>query len=182
VGSWWGSIVINSAGRSKMEFWQLLIGTLSGFLVAFLAEPVKTYFANRSKKAVLKVALYSEMALLYNRLTQLSDSLDKGELSADNLQWAVTEMGRFDCYNYARSKAFLLFYQLKEAPAIDAFYGSSRLLLSEHFDSKSKGWLTIPKQAKELLENLVKQGQISEKLLLKCSDITTRNLLEKRLN
>jgi polyhydroxyalkanoate synthesis regulator phasin len=168
-----------------MEFLNMIIAAASvilGFLAAFLAEPVKTHFANKSKKADLKIALYSEMALLYSRLTVLSDSLDKGELSADDLKWAVTEMGRFNCYNYARSEAFLLFYQLKEAPAIDTFYGSSLLLLSEHFDSKSEGWLTIPKQAKKLLEDLAKQGQIDKKLLLECSDITTRNLLEESLN
>ncbi len=168
-----------------VEPWSLAISGASailGFLVAFFAEPVKTYFNNRSKKATLRNALYSEMALLYNRLTQLSKALSEGELDDSNIQWAISELARFDCYNYVRTEGFLLFYQLEEAPAIDAFYGCSLLLTREYSDLDSVDFPANVNGAIELLEDLTKQGQINKKLLLQRSDIATRELLEKRLD
>ncbi len=51
-----------------MEFWQLLVGTISGFIIAFLAEPVKTFFENRNKKNRLRKSLYREICYLYEAL------------------------------------------------------------------------------------------------------------------
>ena len=43
------------------ETTKVIIATLSGFIIAFFAEPVKSYFQNRGQLHNLRVALYKEM-------------------------------------------------------------------------------------------------------------------------
>ena len=42
------------------ETTKVLIGTISGFLIAFFAEPIKIYFSNNFKKRNIRLALYKE--------------------------------------------------------------------------------------------------------------------------
>jgi hypothetical protein len=44
---------------------KVLIGTVSGFVIAFFAEPVKVFFQNRTGKQILRVALYKEILSNY---------------------------------------------------------------------------------------------------------------------
>ena len=50
------------------EYLKTLISIFTGFVTAFLAEPVKVYFTNRAKKDNMKKALYGEIISIYNSL------------------------------------------------------------------------------------------------------------------
>lgn len=53
------------------ETTKVIIATLSGFIIAFFAEPVKSYFANRAKLNNLRIALYKELLYNYSTLKDL---------------------------------------------------------------------------------------------------------------
>jgi hypothetical protein len=48
---------------------KIIIATISGFIVAFFAEPVKLYFQNKQRRDVFRFALYAE---IYNNYRLLS--------------------------------------------------------------------------------------------------------------
>lgn len=107
-----------------MAAWQFVIGIISGFLTAFLAEPIKTYFVNRSKRSKLKTALYREMVSVYDGLKFLVEAIVyKGiDIPIDDVIFS-----EFSCYEHAKSEP-LTFYQLKEAPLINQFYKNISIL------------------------------------------------------
>ena len=47
---------------------ETFIATISGFIIAFFAEPLKTYFQNRAKLKNLRIALYKEILYNYSSL------------------------------------------------------------------------------------------------------------------
>ena len=80
-----------------MEFWQLLVGTISGFIIAFLAEPVKTFFENRNKKNRLRKSLYREICYLYEALYALIEEV-KEQRAISLGMGADLEPVSIDCY------------------------------------------------------------------------------------
>jgi hypothetical protein len=95
---------------------QVIIATLSGFLVAFLAEPVKELIRHRNRLYSLKVALYKEILSNYECLTTVStDEL----YAASSLSVAVSPIVRNECYEYAIEREISLFYELDEAVVIN---------------------------------------------------------------
>ena len=123
------------------EVLTVLIGTLSGFIIAFFAEPVKTYYQNMEKVHNLRVALYKELFLNYVSLEAWVLDEEKLESKAKTKTRgktkAKTESGNYrteeyvaqyalrtDCYKHALQNDLTLFYQLPEALAISILQGN----------------------------------------------------------
>ena len=116
----------------------VLIGTLSGFIIAFFAEPVKNYFQQRAKLHNLRVALYKE--ILHNDIKIGRLDLDE-EMSAHTQQVRLYMMHhslRAECYKNALQNELPLFYQLNEAAVINELQGSlAGPLMDLSIDSES---------------------------------------------
>lgn len=102
------------------ETTKVIIGTLSGFIIAFFAEPVKNYFSMKTKLHNLRVALYKELLSNYYILTHfVMDSDASDAYTIHNL--AKYEL-RTEFYNHTLQHESSLFYQLKEANVLNISY------------------------------------------------------------
>ena len=107
-----------------------LVSTLSGFIVAFLAEPVKTYVQNRAKLKNLRIALYKEMSINYAVLNTLApDDYSTFEWGGNNPAYAL----RAECYKHALENEISTFYQMQEANLINLLMGACVLHIIEGF-------------------------------------------------
>ena len=150
---------------------QVIIATLSGFIVAFLADPVKSFFQNNARRSRLRNALYGEIASNYACLEN-SPSLTPSKEFAHQVTTALAEgfaTGlRTECYRGALSQETLLFYELPEAPYINLIYS--------HVDSITK-WAVLPhdKQIKQAISHVV------DDYLWLVQAATASNTLDKNL-
>ena len=113
-----------------MEAWKLIIGTVSGFIIAFFSEPVKFYFSKIEKKKQLKESLYREMIQLYSNLQNIIEFCRLGKIHVDQLRVNLENLS-CGCYEFTK-KDPLLFYELSEATHIDALYKNFYLLFKVH--------------------------------------------------
>jgi hypothetical protein len=106
---------------------ETLIATISGFIIAFLAEPVKTYFQNRAKLKNLRIALYKEILYNYSSLKTLDLTLSSAPF--------INYMGEFalrtECYKNAIQNEVSLFYQLEETNAINTLHNGYLNLMKD---------------------------------------------------
>lgn len=132
------------------ETTQIIIATLSGFIIAFFAEPVKNYFANRSKLRNLKIALYKELCNNYSTL----NSNTRLDLVPTMLFYQSAL--RTECYEHALEHEISLFYQLDEASMINSLQGDAIRAIQ----SLSKYVLSLPNEEyKERQASLTEQFQ-----------------------
>lgn len=106
------------------ETTKVIIGTISGFIVAFLVEPVKLYFQNNSRKKYFQIALYSE---IYNNYRFLSSFLrvyheNNPHQLKGFFDGTIKHSVRMDCYTHFMSHYPDVFYQLKESTFINTLY------------------------------------------------------------
>ena len=101
------------------ETTKILIGTISGFIIAFFAEPVKTFFSNKSKLSKLRLALYKE---LIQNFLMLELALDEFRKDNNSNILVGQPLMLVECYRYAMSQETTLFYELKEARLLNSFY------------------------------------------------------------
>ena len=121
------------------ETTKILIGTISGFIVAFFAEPVKSFFQNRSKMYSLRMALYNE--ILNNHLYLNAIYNDPSDNVMQESDPKISELMqsnliRTNCYEYATSQETFLFYNLKEAAIVNGLYGL--ISMSQHYLESTK--------------------------------------------
>jgi len=108
-----------------------LVSALSGFIVAFLAEPVKTYFQNRAKLMNLRIALYKELAINYIVLDKLApDDASQFKWGGNNPSYAL----RTECYKHALESEYSTFYQMKDANLINLMMGIGIIQIIEGFN------------------------------------------------
>jgi hypothetical protein len=109
------------------ETTKVIIATISGFVIAFFAEPVKNYFENKAKLRNLKIALYKEILYNYGSLKSL-------ELSTNSMPF-IRYMGEFalrtECYKNAIQNEVSLFYQLEETNAINTLHNGYLNLMKD---------------------------------------------------
>ena len=125
----------------QLEYWQLLIGTLSGFVIAFLAEPVKTFFTNRAKIASLREAIYREIAANYLLLHSIKSSKhipggNEAHVGSDS-GYIVKNLHR-ECYDHIIKDNPIEFYQLEEAAAINIIYFKLSAISKFIYDEEDK--------------------------------------------
>ena len=101
------------------ETTKVIIATISGFVISFLAEPVKNYFANRAKLHNLRIALYKEM--LSNYIFMKAYGENTSSFRPENVVQIVI---RRECYTQSLENEVYLFYQLNEAHQINVLQGS----------------------------------------------------------
>src|SRR5215216_6605487 len=103
--------------------------TISGFVIAFFAEPVKIYFQNRAKLNDLRVALYKKLLANYVSLYFLIQ--DKSPLSGSKKANYYRMPLRRECYEHALENEISLFYRLNESSHINVLQGSTLYRLVE---------------------------------------------------
>lgn len=130
------------------ETTKILIGTISGFIIAFFAEPVKRYFENKSKLQHLRTALYKEMIQNFLMLESALDDFRNNEKS--NIM-AGQPLMLNDCYRYVVSQETALYYQLTEARLINMFYKLLDMFMK--IPEGGKAFRTV--SAKDIVEGLV---------------------------
>ena len=113
---------------------ETIIATLSGFIIAFLAEPVKTYFQNRAKLRNLRIALYKELINNYFALTHYTAQDDFGFFTAE---YTARHSLRTECYKQALQNDLSSFYELVEANAINVLYAHISMIMNVTSDLTS---------------------------------------------
>jgi hypothetical protein len=107
------------------ESLKVTIATLSGFVIAFFAEPVKIYFQKRGKQRAIRRALYFELYFNYDHLTSFYDKRkDRATTRTDMFQFveSVKHIARLEAYQFCITQNVDLFYQFKEAVTINSLY------------------------------------------------------------
>ncbi len=113
-------LITSEENQEMDETTKVIIATLSGFIIAFFAEPVKNYFQNRAKLHNLRVALYKEMIHNYSSLDDAS--IDNANSSIKD--FLARRVIRIECYKHAIENEVSLFYQLDESNKINWLQGS----------------------------------------------------------
>lgn len=147
---------------------KVLIGTISGFIVAFMAEPVKSHFQNRNQRKHLRISLYKELFINYIWLS--------GNESIEDLQVflrASKQALRFECYDHVITQQVTLFYQLREAVMITLLYANLRAIMTDSAYHNPEGFI---KAFLQTLENEVVSGGFDKRLLVR---VGGRETLEK---
>jgi len=177
-------LLTNTSANPDWEFFKIIISVLTGFIPAFLGEPVKIYFTNKSKKKNLRKALYREIVLIYDNLFQALVAVEEKGIEI-NLSKVVN--GDFDCYKYAKSE-MALFYQMDEASLINKFYSNVHLLNQEDGDrSNMDKHIMLAKLIILQMESLIINQQFDRELLLAVSGglgckNRLRNIIRGKLN
>jgi hypothetical protein len=105
-----------------------LLAGLGGFLAAFLAEPIKSLIQYQFKKSSLRNALYKELLQNYDTvkllLWELSDEVTEADARgfAQFAAYSGHIIFRTECYHYAISNDFDLFYRLPDYAAFNRSY------------------------------------------------------------
>ena len=156
---------------------KVIIATLSGFIIAFFAEPVKNYYEHNAKLEDLRIALYKEMYinfLFLRGLTPEGYSLSKWR--TDFSEFTL----RIECYKHALENEVALFYQLNEANTINMLQGNFISKIIESYSdlknlSSDESELKTIELTKNLIRNTVlfrnifatsmKEGNLSRKTI-----------------
>jgi hypothetical protein len=147
------------------ETTKVLIATISGFIIAFFAEPVKAWFQNRAKVRELRLALYKEIFLNYSYLA--GENKDK-IFSKALVQHAMQN----NCYQYAINSEIKTFYKVKEAATINNIYTIAYFLTGV-----SDGTISTPiqpdiREGIELyvstINIIIKSGDLDKKIVAQC--------------
>jgi hypothetical protein len=107
---------------------KVLVATISGFIIAFFAEPVKNYYQNLRDVERLRLAIYRELVsnyLLFDSVREASN--EDLSFNTERMKHAI----RTECYKDALANRVLLYYQFRNTLIINMLYA----LLSE-FDAR----------------------------------------------
>jgi hypothetical protein len=105
--------------------WQLIIGTISGFLIAFFAEPVKIHFTSKANIRATRLALYREIISNYQLLRSTRDSTNaiQGQEGNINVGTSLIKYSmRRECYDHLLKEDPSALYQLEDALVINRLY------------------------------------------------------------
>lgn len=122
------------------ETTKILIGTLSGFVIAFFAEPVKIYFQNSAKLKYLMLGLYKEMWSNFTVLNAIAnaETTQTTPKRTASVQYRarvalIKTMIRTEFYQQTLKENLHSFYRMKEALCIHQLYAIIPMLL-EYMD------------------------------------------------
>jgi hypothetical protein len=101
-----------------------IIATISGFVVAFFADPIKLCFQNEHQKRIFQLALYGEIAHNYRLLSALLKVYreDNPNQVKGFFEGSGKDSMRTDCYSRLSSQSPEIYYQLKESTIINTLY------------------------------------------------------------
>jgi hypothetical protein len=104
------------------ETTKVIIATISGFVIAFFAEPVKTWFQDRAKVNELRLALYNEILMNYEFLDNILNKIPSKDEISNLPTFTVNYFVQIDCYKYAISQEIKTFYRLRESAYVSGVY------------------------------------------------------------
>ncbi len=139
------------------ETTKVIIATLSGFIIAFFAEPVKNYFTVRAKLHNLRIALYKEM--IHNYITINTLNAHRNDEQPE-ITLYLTRGFRIECFKNALQNELSLFYQLNETSAIIVVQGIAEGIIN--FSNDVKSLISEPFSNRELflgIQTLSKEFQ-----------------------
>jgi len=142
------------------ETTKIIIATISGFVIAFFAEPVKIYFQNKAKLKNLQIAIYKEIIHNYALLRNFNGEGDFRPLIEFNNEYYI----RTECYKQAITSELTLFYQLKEASAINHLYSFLSILSHEKLEQPLGYVIFFMGSLKGRLNNGVFNGKLMKQL------------------
>ncbi len=169
------------------ESLKITIATISGFVIAFFAEPVKIYFQRRDRREGIRKALYQELYFNYESLRRFVDgrgetiTRDEFHRFVFNLKW----LSHTEAYQHYMTHDIDLFYQLKESMVINWLYGQLISLIETaraRFDAKDDPNITlnIVKNYLQAYKENAGNGKFDRRFLVKCIGIEKLKLvLEK---
>jgi hypothetical protein len=152
---------------------EIIIGTLSGFVIAFFAEPIKQFIINNMKKNNLHKAIHYEIFHNWSVIEAATNKDDQNLLKDDTILLATKlylKSGiRNECYLHLINQETALFYQMKEAGNINHLYSYINTIYewSRISDEESKKFNPKPtiegfvSDVQELLDT----GEIDKKLM-----------------
>lgn len=143
------------------ETTKTLIGTISGFLIAFFAEPIKTYFQISHKIKNIRKMLYQETFENYSFLQNTAAD----DISSETYQLLATSLIRTSGYEYAISNEITIYYQLKEATLFNKLYSLLEHIIEHGAPLEFRK--EIPDIYKDLLLKAIKSNDIDLYLLRK---------------
>jgi hypothetical protein len=164
----------------QIQAWQLIVGTIAGFITAFLAEPVRMYLSGLVARKQLREALYKEMAALYVNWKGFADYVSERKIPPEKLTDNVENLNLMDCYRYAKTRP-IDFYSLSEAVAIDRVYKNFDLIGREGVTSFPGQRVRYLYDALKAFENHLQGGSFDQQLLLRMADARKQEILEKAL-
>ena len=174
-----------------------IIGTILGFIVAFLADPIKNTILNFINVRLLRKAIYSELISIYDRAVTFLDEKERKKLYSNldtaqiktisNIYELFIQLDK-ETFLYARKKQPLLFYRLDEAILISIVFSDIdyyQRLEKDHIQDSATIESELVRYAtllKESFETLFKHKLFDQRLLIKLSRrLKCQNSLEKVL-
>lgn len=165
------------------ETTKILIGTVSGFIIAFFAEPVKLYFQNKFNLNKMQGALYYEIFHNYMSLLIFLENYSK---ISDQEAMSLFKSGakhsiRTECYKHFISNEVKLFYQLKEAAEINLMY-SFIYTMKDYIDNDKDSQddiRTLVKHYTDFVKNSIKEGALNNKIMDKAAGKNTSQKIKK---
>ncbi len=158
---------------------EVIIGTLSGFIIAFFAEPIKQFITNSIKRNNLRKAIHYEVFHNWSVIDSNSKTEDKNILEDSPILFATKLLLRSgirnECYLHLINQETALFYQMKEAANINHLYSYINSLYewSKVSDEESKKLNPIPLMEGFVsdVEELLGTGEIDKRLMEKVAGL-----------
>jgi hypothetical protein len=174
------SSAAKSSESSDIEFLKIFIPMLSGFLTAFLAEPIKIFFTNQSRENNIKATIYSEIILIYEKFIIVLSMYEKSPSESD---FSSMLNGKFDCYEYAKSEPSI-FYKFPEAASINRIYENLNLIKRKYEDGIDPERISKSLKLSILeIETLFARSQRNKKLILRLiKHSSLKGRIEKIIN
>lgn len=150
-----------------MQEWQkILISTLAGFVAALVAEPIKTWMSEGTKRRHMRVALYRNLIAAQRFLRHVGSWEGRGSevmMTGQTKEQTATEGLNnilVEVYEHYYDKEKALFYSLPEAIPLLNLFGAIQLLRDEHdanFQTRARHAKNIAKR----LDSDVEEGTLN---------------------
>ena len=144
------------------------ISVATGFLLAFIADPIKSFLERRLKRERLRSALYAEIISIHSDL-KLYVQLKQEEKTQD-----IDSLLSFPCgvYQLARQD-LLLFYELKESALMSSLYRNVNIFSKKAQELDNFDSVELAKQILLFIETCLRKNGFKKKALLRASKNAT---------
>jgi hypothetical protein len=150
--------------------WEVVIGTLSGFVIAFFAEPVKRFFERKQ----LRNMLYREFIDNHFVLKDRPPNPSSRELIDIILLRLQT-----DSYDYAKVHNISLYYELKEASCFNQMYSICKQLKNIDKNASKESIEKLMEIFFKLTVHNAETGVLDEKLIEKLTKTSPSRTIYK---
>lgn len=144
------------------------ISVATGFLLAFIADPIKSSLEKRIKRERLRSALYAEIISIHSDLKLYI------QLKQESKIQDIDSLLSFPCdvYQFARQD-LLLFYELKESALISSLYRNVNIFSKKAQELNTVNSVELAKQILSFIETCLRKKGFKKKTLLRASKNST---------